>query len=491
MSEAYWAIVSLVLGACVGSFLNVVIYRWSRDLSIRRPARSFCPACRGAIAARDNIPVLSYLLLGGRCRRCRTPISLQYPLVEIATALLFLMTYDTFFVACQRIGISGDVWLDALPLILHWALWAGLIALAVMDLECYIVDIRITWIIGAIGLIGHALWTPGTSLVDGGWIRPGMAQTGWAWGAAAGLVLVTLLLHRRNRHQASPANDEPVRREDADAPGPQPVDNAEAPDSSTAAAAPWPRLGWLVPPILLLVGYLVFMVMAGPQPPVRPPTLDDVLRHAPIADAFDPGLMRLGVGLLLCILALSLVASHPHAEADAEIVQSIEEEAPDARRNVMLELGLLSPALLLGVALVVVLLGPLSGAAWPQALLHWAPIGEWRPIWGLTTGLTGFVIGGTIGWVTRIGFTLLFGKEAMGVGDIHLMAAAGAVAGWPVVLLGFFLSALFSLAGLLVIGLRRQARAIPFGPWLGLGFLAAAMFQDRILLHLGIRLLFE
>lgn len=78
------------LGLIVGSFLNVVIYRVPRDLSIVRPG-SACPGCGTAISARDNIPVLSWLLLRGRCRTCGEPISGRYPLVESINAGLWLV----------------------------------------------------------------------------------------------------------------------------------------------------------------------------------------------------------------------------------------------------------------------------------------------------------------------------------------------------------------------------------------------------------------
>ena len=78
------------LGLIVGSFLNVVIYRVPRDLSIVRPG-SACPGCGTPISARDNIPVLSWLLLRGRCRTCGEPISGRYPLVEGLNAILWLV----------------------------------------------------------------------------------------------------------------------------------------------------------------------------------------------------------------------------------------------------------------------------------------------------------------------------------------------------------------------------------------------------------------
>lgn len=79
---------AFLFGLVIGSFLNVCIYRLPRDGSVVRP-RSYCPACRHPIAWFDNIPVLSFLLLRGRCRYCAAPISLRYPGVELATAALF------------------------------------------------------------------------------------------------------------------------------------------------------------------------------------------------------------------------------------------------------------------------------------------------------------------------------------------------------------------------------------------------------------------
>jgi leader peptidase (prepilin peptidase)/N-methyltransferase len=82
-------IITGVFGAIIGSFLNVVIHRLPRDESIVFP-NSRCPSCGAAIAAYDNIPVLSYLVLRGRCRSCSAAISFRYPAVELLTALLYI-----------------------------------------------------------------------------------------------------------------------------------------------------------------------------------------------------------------------------------------------------------------------------------------------------------------------------------------------------------------------------------------------------------------
>jgi leader peptidase (prepilin peptidase)/N-methyltransferase len=87
---------AFVFGAAVGSFLNVCIYRWPVDLSIHRPRRSFCPNCKQPILWYQNLPLISWLALGGRCANCGVKIAFRYFAVELVTALLFLAIGQTF-----------------------------------------------------------------------------------------------------------------------------------------------------------------------------------------------------------------------------------------------------------------------------------------------------------------------------------------------------------------------------------------------------------
>ena len=128
---------SALFGLIIGSFLNVCIYRIPQNKSIVWPP-SFCPKCGAHIKFYDNIPVISYILLWGKCRRCKAPISCQYPLVEALTGLLTVL-----FV--WRWGLSG--WTAVL-------LTAGycLIIFSVIDLELMIIPDRVSFGLIVVGL---------------------------------------------------------------------------------------------------------------------------------------------------------------------------------------------------------------------------------------------------------------------------------------------------------------------------------------------------
>ena len=115
------SILIFIIGLAIGSFLNVCIYRIPRErLSINSPRRSICPKCETQIKAYDNIPVLSYILLRGRCRHCNAKISITYPLVELTTGGLFLLMFDRFGMtldllhACTFVALLVPIaWIDA------------------------------------------------------------------------------------------------------------------------------------------------------------------------------------------------------------------------------------------------------------------------------------------------------------------------------------------------------------------------------------------
>src|SRR6266404_5478201 len=119
-----------VLGAMIGSFLNVVIHRLPREQSIVFP-NSTCPKCRSKIKAYDNIPILSFLILRGQCRACGAPISARYPAVEALTALLFVVV------------TWHDGWSFALAFDLAFA--ASILALIFIDAEHMILPNAITY----------------------------------------------------------------------------------------------------------------------------------------------------------------------------------------------------------------------------------------------------------------------------------------------------------------------------------------------------------
>lgn len=90
-TQPFWMVFIFIIGLCVGSFLNVMALRFLADEPIVLPP-SHCPKCDTKLRPIDNIPVISYLLLGGKCHHCKEPISIQYPLVELGTGLLFCLT---------------------------------------------------------------------------------------------------------------------------------------------------------------------------------------------------------------------------------------------------------------------------------------------------------------------------------------------------------------------------------------------------------------
>jgi len=185
---------ALLFGLLIGSFLNVCIYRWPLDLSVVRP-RSHCPACEAPIAWYDNVPLLSFAILRGRCRHCQAHISPRYPLVE-------LLTGGLFFLMVHRYGLTPMAGKMC-------AFCAMMLVLLFTDLEQRILPDEITvW--GTVAGLVFALFVPTpdvatlllgvVGLGSSGWITRLAAAT-LAAGLPSGILWFAGLMYRKVRHR--------------------------------------------------------------------------------------------------------------------------------------------------------------------------------------------------------------------------------------------------------------------------------------------------
>ncbi|CAN5558111.1 hypothetical protein BH18VER1_BH18VER1_04070 [soil metagenome] len=169
-----FAVFAFVLGAVVGSFLNVCIYRLPLDLSVNEPRRSFCPACKKQLTWTENIPLLSWLFLQGRCANCSSRIAFRYFAVELLSALLFLAVWLHF---------PWDV------AVAYWVLVSLLIVATFIDFEHFIIPDEITLGGTAAGVVA-CLIVPALMLTDNRLTALGMA----IFSAALGYGLLWVVL---------------------------------------------------------------------------------------------------------------------------------------------------------------------------------------------------------------------------------------------------------------------------------------------------------
>lgn len=213
LPHAIYILFAFAFGACVGSFLNVVVYRLPRAESFWQALRtlshppSHCPKCNTPLAWYDNIPVFGWIMLRGKCRYCSQPISARYPIVEAVTGLLFVFYYLMFFLF--NVGPCGPmpearefVIMQRPPLLIaeHWPIYllymfaiASLLAASLIDAELFIIPLEIPWLMAVVGIVVHALMAdpnmPG-NLVAG----PVGAAVGA--GGTAGLIISMVALWR-------------------------------------------------------------------------------------------------------------------------------------------------------------------------------------------------------------------------------------------------------------------------------------------------------
>jgi len=382
-----------VLGTCVGSFLNVVIYRLPWGMSLWWPP-SRCPRCEKPLAWYDNVPVLGWIMLGGRCRYCRKPISPQYPIIEAVTGILFAFYYAMFFVL--HLGPC----LGASPLLLFahdpsnraglWPLYgldmvliAGLLAASVIDVEYYVIPASIPWWIAAAAVVVHGWvdrpWTMGT-------LTAAPAAMSLAAGAAVGLAISIALLFLKIIPLSFPDGDllEGERRELE-----QKARQAQE---------------------------------SGRSVPEIPPELTP-------------------------------------AQVRAEMRKEM--------------LFLFAPVILGGASLLLYTYVPAVARFW----LH-----GWRHYWlsGCLGSLLGAMVGGLVVWLARILGSYGFGREAMGLGDVHLMFGIGAVLGAGAATVAFFIAPFFGLAIAIYMLLTAARRQLPYGPYLSLATAFVMLFYCPI-----------
>ena len=189
---------SLLPGLCVGSFLNVCIYRWPREMSVNQPRRSFCPGCQRSLSWLENVPVVSWLLQRGRCRGCGMRIPLRYPVVELATALIFA-------------SVTAQFWMvDARLVLPFWIFSSLLLVGAVVDVEFYILPDQTTLGLALVGVVCSAV-VPSMHGMAGVISGSGASLLGAATGF--GMLWVVAELGKRFLGTVRHAFAEPVRFE--------------------------------------------------------------------------------------------------------------------------------------------------------------------------------------------------------------------------------------------------------------------------------------
>ena len=388
-----WFIFIFAFGCCVGSFLNVVIYRLPRDKSLISPG-SACPACGERIHFYDNIPLLSWLLLRARCRHCKAPISARYFIIELLTASVFLGLFILYF----RTDLLPDMrafpaggWLIYL---VHIILLAAFIAASAIDLEHWVIPLSICWLVTGAGLVASTIgsYIIHPSLIHAYWLLPNSsADTGaLATGAAIGLVISLLLVVTGliKRSYESDGGKSKIQNLSHDSQDP----NSEMDGSNNSKQ---------------------------PQFNHRLESCKEIIFLLPI--------------IICSVLALWI---------GRRII-------PEQLQN-----------------------------NYNFSLQH--PV-----IAGLLGSLWGYFVGCAIVWVVRILGTLAFGKEAMGLGDVHLMGAAGAVIGPYLVVIAFFIAPFFGLAWAVSQMFFKKIRQIPYGPFLSLAVFVVMILHDLIRHYIG------
>lgn len=430
-----YLIVAIMYGACIGSFLNVVIYRMPAELSLFHPP-SRCPKCKTPLAMYDNIPVLGWLWLRGKCRYCKVPISIQYPAIEALTGALFGLLFYVYYMTDMRPDFAAATLNGSyLVIIVHGVLVASLLAATLIDAKHYIIPISIPHTAIVFALVGLPLAT---------WLEPSIKDLSVLPNSRTGLGASTL---------------ESIRMSFTLVP---------RVSGQWFGAAMGGALGIGVAMVLVLFGLLP-RSFEGPQWDEPMPGTEAAAQHAKQREA-----------------VAKPTEDQPPAGENGD--RSATAPPDDAEG---LQEWLAPPGLKLEIGKELLFcLFPIVGAVLGWLLwLRISPFSPYQPnahepAWLRVLGgvVMGYLAGGGMIWGLRILGTLGFGKEAMGLGDVHLLAAIGAVLG-PVdagltVVLAAFIAIAFAIVMFGVnLFSRGLSRPIPFGPFLAAGALAMMIFR--------------
>lgn len=534
------------VGACVGSLTNVLVYRLPRGLDVVAPP-SACPACQTRLTWRENIPVLGWIALGGRCRFCKSRISPEYPLVEAFVGLMYVALFLLFYVirpGTVWLGVDwglirpewtfegfGRTWPAFVTLIV---LASSLVAMTLVDAKTFTIPLVLTVVPTVFGLVVHPLhawWIesrhPGMLLRHADhevWTLATFGHEGWralgagiggmiGVGAAALLVRFKVIKRPFADYEAWEAEQfareqsklEPARPGSAAASEGAPAVIPGSPVAAVSTGAV--EAGSPVPPI-------------DPDAPVGP-------AHEPSAEkrrqilflvAWELGLAAAGavlapalgfvsllgvmIGMLLGPVVAGLWPSkRPRASRSASQTAASDkgDEAmsdpdlwlayPHARREMVREIIYLGPVI--GLALIGAAIAGWLGGPWSiDPVTGDAVPARLLPLWAVALGgsLMGYLIGGAVVWGVRIFGSLAFGKEAMGMGDVHLMAAVGACLGWIDATLAFFLAAFVGLYWVIILMVRSRGpakRAMPYGPYLAVATMIVVVCKPVVEQLLG------
>jgi leader peptidase (prepilin peptidase)/N-methyltransferase len=484
--KAMWLAFVFAWGACLGSLINVLVYRLPLGMDVvSTPSR--CPACETKLTWRENVPVLGWLSLGGKCRFCRSRISAEYPLVELLVGLLWVGLFVLWYIIppeARWLGIDigrirpdwalSDAW-DAWPRT-TWPLFlglamlvAGLVAMTLTDLKTFTIPLILPWVVTGVGLATHVLGglinAEGLKRVSPGWAwaipTPGGANPAtpdaWWWiglalGASVGLVVANLLLHFKLIRRSF---DDYAEWENANYPAPpQPEQPAQRPGEYLVGEHAGSGVQTILTFTLVWLGCIVVGGLLGALIAPR-------LGVAPWWGVLLGTIAGPFIAAVVCreppVVDTPPDASGPTAAPEMWIAY------PHARREMFKEIVFLTPPIALGM---------LGGWITQQIVAEPAPT---PPLWllALAGSLLGYLIGGGVVWGVRILGSLGFGKEAMGLGDVHLMAAVGAVAGWIAASIAVPIAAVVGLYWFVISALMRRpaGRAMPFGPYLAIASL--------------------